>query len=128
MIDESAAVIVAIRGFGRIDPRAFAASLGHTNLIHHLHLHRSDLDDVIDIQDPFLTGIEPGAIDESSIRAVQIFHRQDAVFTANERVLARRPDAVGRLLLFRVDLGPILFHGYRQKHSPDEKQALLMLL
>src|SRR5262249_12239551 len=31
VIDQRAAVIVAIRSFGRIDPRAFVASQGHKN-------------------------------------------------------------------------------------------------
>ena len=56
------------------------------------HLNRPDLNDIVDIEDALLTGIKSRSIDERSIRAIQIFDNQNALFAVNEGVLAGRPD------------------------------------
>ena len=63
------------------------------------HLNRPDLNDIVDIEDALLTGIKSRSIDERSIRAIQIFDNQNTLFAVNQGVLARRPDAIGRLLI-----------------------------
>jgi hypothetical protein len=65
-----------------------------------LHLNRSNLNDVVDVEHALLTGIKPGPVDKCTIGAIQIFDYQDALLTANPSVLARRPDSVGRFLVF----------------------------
>jgi hypothetical protein len=132
---QGAAVIVTVTRLVRIDPRTFAARLGHTEtrnqtegnrenrekdarcfcylccllflffttisyLLHEdFHLNRPDLNDIVDVEDALLTGIKSRSINESSIRAIQIFNNQNTLFAANQGVLARRPDAIRRLLI-----------------------------
>jgi hypothetical protein len=64
------------------------------------HLNRSNLNNVVDIEHTFLTGIKPSPVDKCTIGAIQIFDYQNALLAANPSVLAGRPDSVGRFLVF----------------------------
>src|SRR3954452_9482390 len=59
-------------------------------------LDGADLHDVIDRKSLLLTGEDPTPIHESAVEAVQIFDRNQTIPKSDHRMMARRPDAIGR--------------------------------
>src|SRR5262249_22659518 len=64
----------------------------------------ADLNSVVHRQRTLLAGVEARAIDVGAIGAVEVFDGQLVVLETDDGVLARAPDAVGRLLVFKVDV------------------------
>src|SRR5436190_2500771 len=83
-------------------------SLSHSLLDDHLQLHGADLNHVAHSQRPLLTGVDLRTINERAIRAVEVLDHQLVVLEGDESVLPGRPDAVGRLLIFQVDIDGLL--------------------
>ena len=51
-----------------------------------------------------LTGMDACAVEERAVGAVEVLDGQKAILKRNQGMLARRPDAVGRLLIFQVNI------------------------
>src|SRR6516162_5858349 len=66
----------------------------------------ADLNAVVDRQLARLTGVYPVPVDIGSVRAIQVFQRDGAgrLVEVQQRMLPRTPDAIGRLLVFQVDV------------------------
>src|SRR5262245_48059550 len=69
-----------------------------------LQLDIADLDDVIHLERLLLPRVDTVAVEIGAVDTVEVFEEETVALEADQGMLPRGPDAVGRLLAFQVDV------------------------